>query len=309
MSQKSGSPAIIFILLFLLMAAGGYWFFFMKQPPEEKTATPAVSEKTKALPAAPIAGANTASTNFSLPTSVPAGTKVNIDGSTSMVVINKNLKAGFEKQFPGTEVISKAGGSETGIKEVLSGAIDLAAISRPLKPNEKSQGLVEVPVALDAIAIVVGANNPWQGSLTDKQLKDIFEGNIADWSKIGGKPASIKVINRPAISGTHETFKELVLGGDDFGKTANIKTLDRDETTGMLKALGNDGIGYATFAQVAKQKTVRVVPINNTTPDSPSYPYKRTLYYVYKNPASPAVKAFLGYATSPQGQQAMLAGD
>ncbi|WP_317623950.1 substrate-binding domain-containing protein [Oscillatoria nigro-viridis] len=134
-------------------------------------------------------------------------------------------------------------------------------------------------------------------------------GNAQDWSKVGGPAGPIKVINRPAVSGTHQTFKEQVLGGGEFGTTANITTLDRDATTPLLQALGNNGIGYATFAQVANQKTVRVVPVNGATPDAGNYPYKRQLYYTYKNPPSQAVKDFLGYATSSEGQKAMLAGN
>ncbi|WP_271775330.1 hypothetical protein [Aphanizomenon sp. CS-733/32] len=39
------------------------------------------------------------------------------------------------------------------------------------------------------------------------------------------------------------------------------------------------------------------------------FPYKRSLYYVYKDPASAGLQAFLGYATSPQGQQALTLGN
>lgn len=225
-----------------------------------------------------------------------------------MVTINVNLKNGFEKQFPGTAVTTTANGTDQGIQALKAGSVDIAAISRPLTPQELSSGLVAVPVAQDAIALVVGVNNPWKGGLTREQVEDIFEGDITDWSAVGGSPATIRVINRPSVSGTHQTFKELVLGGGNFGTSPNITTLPRDETTGLLQQLNTDGIGYATYAQVAKQQTVRVVPVNSLTPDSPNYPFKRTLYYVYKNPASPAVQAFLGYTASPQGQQAMLSG-
>ena len=115
------------------------------------------------------------------------------------------------------------------------------------------------------------------------------------------------MINRPEVSGTHQTFKEQVLGGGDFGTGPNITKLDRDATTPLLQALGNNGIGYATFAQVVNQKTVRVVAVNGATPDAGNYPYKRQLYYAYKKPPSQTVKDFLGYATSPEGQKAMLA--
>ena len=58
-----------------------------------------------------------------------------------------------------------------------------------------------------------------------------------------------------------------MLGGGSFGTGPNFTTLDRDATTPLLQALGNNGIGYATFAQVVNQKTVRVVPVDGATPD------------------------------------------
>jgi phosphate transport system substrate-binding protein len=226
-----------------------------------------------------------------------------------MVTINLNLKNGFQTKFSGTTVETKANGSANGIQDLVAGTADIAAISRPLTAQEQGQGLAAVPVALDTIAIVVGANNPFTAGLTSAQVQDIFQGTVQDWSKVGGSAGPIKVINRPEVSGTHQTFKEQVLSGANFGTGANFTTLDRDATTPLLQALGNNGIGYATFAQAVNQKTVRVVPVNTATPDAANYPYKRQLYYAYKNPPSQAVKDFLGYATSLEGQKAMLAGN
>jgi len=225
-----------------------------------------------------------------------------------MVGITQNLKQGFERQFPGTRVESNARGTSEGLQMLAAGQVDLAGASRPLSPQEQSQGLVTVPVTVDAITLVVGVNNPFTGSLTPEQVEGIFTGRIINWSQVGGPNAVIRVINRPAISGTHQAFKEMVLRGQEFGTTPNITTLPRDATTPMLQALGVDGIGYATYNQIATQRTVRPVPINGVTPDSPAYAYQRTLYYVYKNPASPAVQAFLGFTLSPQGQQVMITG-
>ncbi|MBD1811306.1 phosphate ABC transporter substrate-binding protein [Microcoleus vaginatus DQ-U2] len=313
---KSGPPPIVFILLFLLLAGGG-WFFFLNKPASQDvsnnppTPIPAGGGGANLPPAAPVVGGASpvAATSFALPASVPAGTAVRIDGSTSMVTINQNLKNGFQGKFSGTRVDTKANGSEKGIQDLAAGTADIAAVSRPLTAQEQGQGLAAVPVALDTIALVVGINNPFKGGLTSAQVQDIFKGNTQDWSKVGGPAGPIKVINRPAVSGTHQTFKEQVLRGGEFGTTANITTLDRDATTPLLQALGNNGIGYATFAQVANQKTVRVVPVNGGTPDAGNYPYKRQLYYAYKNPPSQAVKDFLGYATSSEGQKAMRAGN
>jgi phosphate transport system substrate-binding protein len=226
-----------------------------------------------------------------------------------MVTINQNLKRGFEAQFPGSTVTAQSEGSEKGIQDLLAGSTDIAAVSRPLSPQEQSQGLVAQPIAADQIAVVVGKANPFQGGLTSAQVSDIFQGKTTNWSLVGGPAGQIRVINRPTVSGTHQAFKELVLKGSNFGTTPNITTLPRDETTGLLQQLKTDGIGYATYAQVAKQQTVRVVPINGILPGPPNYPLQRQLYYLYKNPPSPAVQAFLSYTTSPQGQQAMFAGN
>jgi phosphate transport system substrate-binding protein len=299
MSQRSGPPPIVFILLFLGFLGGGYWWFFMRNPAPNPTATQPESNS----PAGATSGA------FPLPKTVASGTTVKIDGSTSMVTINQNLKNGFEKQFPGTKVDAVANGTDKGIQDLLAGKVDIAAASRPLTIQEQSQGLKAVTVTQDAIALIVGTGNPFSKGLTSSQVADIFLGKINNWSAVGGSAATIRVINRPAISGTHQGFKELVLKGANFGTTPNIRTLPRDATTPLIQALGTDGIGYATFAQVANQTKARVLSVDGLTPDASNYPYQRSLYYVYKDPASAGVQAFLGYATSPQGQQALTVGN
>jgi phosphate transport system substrate-binding protein len=220
-----------------------------------------------------------------------------------MVQINQTLKRGFEGQFPGTVVQTNAGGSSKGIQDLLAGQVDIAALSRVLTAQEQSQGLVAIPITDDAIAIVVGDSNPFRKGLTDTQIQGIFQGQITSWSAIGGGSGVVRVINRPAGSGTRQSFQELVLKGANFGEASNFTTMLRDATTPILQALKTDGIGYATYVQVANQRTVRTIAVNGLTPEASNYPYRRTLYYAYKNPPSPAVQSFLGYATSPQGKQ------
>jgi len=181
----------------------------------------------------------------------------------------------------------------------------VAGVSRSLTPQESQAGLVTVAVARDAIALVIGKENPFTGSISPEQAAQIFQGQLTNWSQVGGPNQPIRVINRPPISGTHQAFKALVLQGQPFGTTSNITTLERDATTPMLRALGNDGIGYATSAQVANQQTVRMIPINGKNIYAADYPLQRALSYAYRQPANPAVQAFLGFALSPDGQKAV----
>jgi phosphate transport system substrate-binding protein len=305
MSQtRSGPPPIFYILLFLLLAGAGYWWFFLRKPAAVSPTAGIPNSPTNPIPV-PDANVPIASNSFPPPTAVASGTTVRIDGSTSMVTINQNLKNAFETQFSGTSVLAQARGSESGIAALQSGSADLAAISRPLTPQEQNSGLVAVPATTDAIALVVGIGNPFGQGLTQQQVVSIFQGQITKWSEIGGPDKPIRVINRPPVSGTYHAFRELVLGNSNFGTTSNITTLDRDATTPMLQSLGDDGIGYATAAQIRNQKTVRMVAVDGLTPAATNYPYMRTLYYAYKNPPNPGVSAFLGFVGSPPGQTAI----
>ncbi|MDJ1182285.1 phosphate ABC transporter substrate-binding protein [Roseofilum casamattae] len=301
MAQSRDPSPIIFILLFLILAAGGGYWFFWRQPSSDLSQTTVTSANTDPALPQPTQPETPPREAFSKPTSVPPGTVVRIDGSTSMVSLNQTLKEEFERQFPNTSIITQANGSDKGIRGLLSGQVDIAAVSRPLSAGETAEGLVAFPVVGDRIAIAIGNSNPLSQGLASGQVKDIFQGKITNWSQVGGPDLPIQVINRPAISGTHQVFRELVLQGEPFGTTPNITILERDATTPMLRQLGNDGIGYATAAQIINQQTVRAIAIDGILPEFSGYPYTRTLFYVYQNPPSDAVKAFLGMVEHDRG--------
>ena len=261
------------------------------------------------LPSAPIPNAAptpaAAPVAFSFPQSIPAGTTIRVGGSTSMVQISQGVKRAMEGRYPGVTIAANAEGSGAGLAAIAAGTLDVAGVSRALTSEETQLGLTTIPVARDAIALVIGRENPLSGSLSPAQVTGIFQGKITNWAEVGGPNRVIRVINRPAISGTHQAFKAVVLQGQPFGTTSNITTMERDATTPMLRALGNDGIGYATSAQVANQRTVRIVPINGKTVFANDYPLQRVLAYAYRQPPNPAVQAFLGFVLSDEGQRAM----
>ena len=295
MSQPKETVILVLSLLITGgILGGGAWFF---------TRNANVSSQPQSSPSLPSPPEPTDVSVLAEPTQVAKGTQIKIDGATSMVGINQALKNNFEQKFPGTSIQTDAKGTDKGILGLLTGTIDVAGISRPLTAQEQAQGLTAIPIAKDAIAIVVGLDNPFRKGLTEEQVKDIFQGKITNWSQVGGQDAPIKVINRPAISGTYQMFQSLVLGGENFGKGDNFVNMERDATTPILQALGKNGISYATYVQIKDQQTVRSLEIDGLTPDASNYPFFRTLYYAYKKPATTAIKDFLGYATSPTGQQ------
>lgn len=131
-------------------------------------------------------------TSFPLPSSVPSGSSLTVDGSSSMTLINEALKQRFEQKFAGTTVKLSNAGTTSALESLVNGDIDLAAIGRPLTTAEKAEGLVAVPISREKIAIIVGSDNPYTGSLTFEQFAKIFRGEITSWSEVGGEPGNIR---------------------------------------------------------------------------------------------------------------------
>jgi ABC-type phosphate transport system substrate-binding protein/Tfp pilus assembly protein PilF len=255
-----------------------------------------------------LAQTSSPSPSFPLPKVVPTGSRVRIDGSDSMEVINQYLKQRYEKEFTGTQVELSVNGTRAALQAVLAGKIDLAAIGRSLTPAERAQGLVQVPVSREKIAIVVGAENPFKGNITDDQFARIFRGEITDWSQLGGTAGRIRFIDRPADSDTRQAFQNYpVFKKGKFATGATATTIGQDSTADMIQQLGRDGIGYAIYSQVKSAKNVRILSMHKTLPDDPRYPFSQPRVYVYKTTPTPPAKDFLGYATAPVGQQAVEA--
>lgn len=248
------------------------------------------------------------SVNFSLPNSVPQGTTIRIDGSTSMANLSQSLKQRFEQQYPGTQVSVETGGTSAGLQALLDGKADLAAIGRPLTAQEEAEGLIAVPVARDKIAIVVGTKNPLSKSLDINQFAKIFRGEIKNWSQVGGTAGAIRVVDRPAVNDTRQAFQKYpAFETAPFETGATAVKLNDESAAAVIQKLGTDGISYLPENQVRGQAGVKVVSMHGTAPTNPKYPFSQSLSYVYKGAATPAVQAFLGYATAKAGQDAIKA--
>ncbi|MHC5858589.1 DUF4912 domain-containing protein [Nostoc sp.] len=261
---------------------------------------------TLVLSAPMLAQSTPQATSFPLPTTVQNGSKVRIDGSSSLSAINQSLKKSFEKQFVGTKVEVAANGTSTALKKLLDGKIDIVAMGRGLTPAEKAQGLEQVRLRREKIAIVVGADNPFKGSLTSRQFARIFRGQITNWSQVGGPSEKIRLIDHPNTSETRNTFRTYpAFKTGEFATGANATQLTEDNTAEIIKQLGKDGISYVLANQVSKLKGVRVLQLHQALPEDAKYPFSQPLVYVYKKNPSLTIVDFLGYTLAPPGQQAI----
>ncbi|GAB4473964.1 MAG: hypothetical protein OHK0037_34650 [Elainellaceae cyanobacterium] len=254
--------------------------------------------------------AQSGASGFALPSSVPSGTRININGSPSLSSINQALKQQFESRYAGTQVNLSADGAEDALQAVDAGRVDLAAIARPLTDAEKARGLVAVPAGRRKIAFIVGSNNPFNGSLSDEAVSQIYWGDVTDWSAFGGAPGAIRPIDRPEDSDLRRAIASYnKYRSRAFGSGGGVVRLNQDNTDELVRQLGNDGIGYAIADEVLVRTDVRPVPMDDVLPSDPRYPFSLPVYYVYKGPQpSEAAQVFLGYATDASVQASISPG-
>ena len=253
-----------------------------------------------------LARGGTETPSFPLPSAVPEGTKIRLDGSTSMTRTNEALKERFEKEYSGAEVKLASNGTNEALKALQEGKIEIAAIGRGLTPDEEKLGLAQQRLRREKIAIIVGKDNPFKGNLTNKQFAQIYRGEINDWSQLGGRSGKIRVIDLPDSSDTRRAFGNYpVFKGNLFRTGSTATQLDSDDPAEVVKELGNDGIGFVLANQVSKLDNVRVLKMHKTLPDDPRYPYSQPLVYVFKKNPSEAVKNFVGFATAAPGKEAL----
>ena len=246
--------------------------------------------------------------DFPLPETVEKGTVLKIDGSRNSVIVNQSLKENFETQFSGTKVEIAINGNEDAVKAVLDGKVDIASLGRQLTPEEKAQGLKQVLVRREKIAIIVGMNNPFYDGLTIEQFAKIFRGEIKDWSELGNAKGKIRFIDRPFNSDIRNSFGEYTaFKSGQLLTGANAVQMVEDNTLNIIKELSNDGISYVLANQISKLPDVRVLKVQNYLPNNSRYPFSQSFVYVYKDNPSPKVRDFLGFVLAKPGEKSIKA--
>ncbi|WOD41237.1 substrate-binding domain-containing protein [Nodosilinea sp. E11] len=245
---------------------------------------------------------------FRLQESVAPGTELSIDGSPAMAGINQSLAEGFETRYPDTAVNHLAEGDDQALQALRRGNVDLAALGRTLAEAEQDPSLTSIPVTREKIAVIVGRDNSFEGDLTFESFAAIFRGEITNWSEIGGPNLPIRFVDRPAESDTRLALGDYeIFSRQPFETGETAVQLSEDSTAAVVRELGNDGISYAIASEVLDQDAVRPLSMHGTLPDDDRYPYSQPRNYIYEGEPSPAIEAFLGFATSEEGQEAIAA--
>ena len=218
-------------------------------------------------------------------------------GSTSMKNVIAALTEGFAEVQPGVTVSYDPTGSGAGITGATDKTLDIGLSSRALKADET--GVTGTTIALDGIAIIVNKDSKVE-DLTVDQLKQMFTGEITNWSEVGGDDGEIVLIGREAGSGTRDGFESIV-DVKDSCKYAQELTA----TGAVISAVEANplAVGYASLSAVGDtvaMVTVEGVECSEDTVKDGSYKIQRPFVFVTNKSValSEQAQAFVDFATS-----------
>lgn len=186
----------------------------------------------------------------------------------------------FHRLHPDVDIDISAGGAGKGITDVLADQVDIAMVSRELKPQEQQKGAFAFAVAKDAVVPTINAHNPvykelMQVGLTQEAAKGLWNGNLHTWGQVldaKGKVASpsaamakVNVYTRSDACGAAETWasflgakQEDLKGTGVFGDPGIAETLQKD-----VNGIGFNNIGYAYNDKTHQPtKGIAILPID-----------------------------------------------
>ena len=200
---------------------------------------------------------------------------IKIDGSSTVYPVTEAVAEEFQKAKRGkikvTVGISGTGG---GFKKFCRGETDISDASRPILKQEmeacKGAGIqyVELPVAFDALTVMVNPKNDWAPSMTVAELKKIWEpaaqGKITKWNQVrpNWPNAPLKLYGAGADSGTFDYFTEAITGK---AKSSRGDFTASEDDNVLVQGIANDrnALGFFGFSYyVENQDKLKAVAID-----------------------------------------------
>jgi len=250
-------------------------------------------------------------------------------GSDSMDELMKAWEKAFKEHHPKLRIFHQGKGSDTAIPLLLERRVEFGPMSRSFSDEEivvfeerLGKTPLQIPVAIDAIAIYVHPDNPVaQSGLTTEQLRAVFGagGAAKTWGDLGVNGAladqPIQRYSRNVVSGTRAVFQDKVLNGGEFGE---IESMPSSKLVVAGVAIDPAGIGYSSLSYRTGDVAVAPVAAGGGAPIPPikgdgvddAYPLKRELYLMVNldpnDRTADLKREFLRFVLSQDGQRIAL---
>lgn len=288
-----------------------------------------------ALPGLLLGSCSTSTGQSSSGEQAAAAEAIRIDGSSTVYPLTDEVvkELQFEKSEDAPEITVAFSGTGGGFRKFCAGEIDINNASRPILKEEMeacvASGVeyIELPVAFDALTVVVHGDNSWAQDITVDELKAIWEpgaeGTITRWNQV--RPSlpnrPLKLYGADTDSGTYDYFTEAVVG--QAGDSRSDYQAESDDVR-LVREIRRDpdALGFFGFAYYDENRnTLKALSINSgegpvepsaDTVQSGEYePLTRPLF-IYVNAeraaANPALKELAQYYLTNVGFLARTVG-
>ncbi len=206
-------------------------------------------------------------------------TVIQVDGSSTVFPITEAMAEEFQKANKGIKVVVGISGTGGGFKKFCRGETDISNASRPITDKERADckkagiDFIELPVALDALAVMVNPKNNWVSEMTVAELKKMWEpaaqGKVMNWKDIraGFPDRPLKLFGPGTDSGTFDYFTAAINGKErasrgDYTASEDDNVLVQG-IAGDVNAIGYFGLAYYLHNK-DKLKAIAIKP----TPDA-----------------------------------------
>lgn len=248
--------------------------------------------------------------------------EVSIDGGAVGFPIHQAVAEEYQKVKPEAQISVASSGTGGGMSKFCAAEIDVVGASRPIRDEEietcKKKGIevVELPIALDGIAVISNRANNFAKCLTIKELNTIWNpkstNKVTRWNQVNAKFPNqrLKLYAPASDTGTFDYFTQAVTGKAKSSRTDYTPSHNQNilvqGVQGDTSALAYVGISYYTQNQnklnlVAVEspsgKCETPVPLDNVAKNIYT-PLSRPLFiYVSKKSLEnePAVKEFVNF--------------
>ncbi|MFD1472887.1 phosphate ABC transporter substrate-binding protein PstS family protein [Companilactobacillus mishanensis] len=210
----------------------------------------------------------------------------------------------FTKDNPNQYVNVQGGGTGTGLSQIQQGAVNIgnSDLYAEQKSDIDSSKLVDHRIC--AVGMVPITNKDVKvDSLTIKQLRQIFSGEITNWKQVGGQDLGITIINRADGSGTRSSFENDVMNGTPFARS------QEQDSSGMVRQIVDNTAGSISYLAMPylndSVKTLEVDHIAPTIKNIETNKWKIWSYeHLYTNgKATGMTKDFLNYIMTDHVQK------
>ncbi|OOM74151.1 phosphate-binding protein PstS 1 precursor [Clostridium puniceum] len=241
---------------------------------------------------------------------------ITVSGSSALLPLMEKTSEKFKEKNPKAEVGAQAGGSGTGLTQVLDGTVDIGnsdVFADEKLDKAKAETLVDHKVVAQGFGVVV-SKSLGIDNLTSDQIKSIFSGKVTNWKDVGGPNKEILLIHRTAGSGTRATFEKTILGGDKSLENDSLGAT-QDSNGAVLSAMkSNDGaisyLGLAYMQTKEAQDALKLVKIDGVASDKAnitdgSYKFWSWGHMYTKGEPTGLAKSFIEFVTSSDNKESV----